>query len=654
MCGIFGQITPGRPIDPVCCYGAIQSMKHRGPDGLGVALGRLSASSPAFLRDPDVGRIQGHSQRAAADFFLGHRRLAIIDLAEAAYQPMTNEDGTVWVVFNGEIYNHESLRQTLSAAGHRFQTDHSDTEVLVHGYEQWGETLLERLRGMFGLAILDLRQRTLFLARDRFGEKPLYYRADSQGISFASELKALCRLPEVDCTPSRQALVDYVSHGFIPAPRTVFDGVGKLPAAHCMIVKLDRPGESVPRRYWSLRYEADPEQSETEWQEQFQEELGRSVRLRLMSDVPLGVFLSGGLDSTMVATCVSRSVSEPVRSFSIGFSEPRYDESPWAEQAARHLKLRHRQRIITPTDLLAEIDTVAGIFDEPFADSSAVPTYLVAKLAREEVTVALSGDGGDEMLAGYRRYAMMHRIGQWIDRLPRGVTRAVVGPWRSIWPEHVRGRAFLDLLVPGIESRYRRVFSDDTLRGKMRPEAVPEWDCLLQSSWSAEGGEPVDRWCSMDRQLYIPEDLMVKADRTSMYASLEVRAPLLDHKLFELVARAPVSTRFDGRVGKLPFRDALRGEFGREFVDRPKQGFSVPLGRWFRQELREPLRAALLRPNGIVDSLFPPQAVRQLVDGHQNGTRDQSTRLWRLYMLALWHQRVLENSPARVTANAAA
>jgi asparagine synthase (glutamine-hydrolysing) len=654
MCGIFGQITPGRPIDPASCHRATESMRHRGPDGSGAALGQLSEQSATFLRDPEIQQICKTSRETLPDFFLGHRRLAIIDLAETAAQPMTNETGTIWVVFNGEIYNHESLRLVLEGCGHRFRTDHSDTEVLVHGYEQWGAALLDRLRGMFGLAVLDLGRRTLFLARDRFGEKPLYYRADRCGIAFASELKALRFLPEVNGTPCRRALIDYVSHGFIPAPRTVLEGVYKLAAAHAVTVSLDRPEELAPYRYWSVRYEGDSAPDDLQWREQFDEELARSIRLRLMSDVPLGLFLSGGLDSTIVAAGVSRSVTEPVRSFSIGFSEPRFNELPWARQAAKRFNLQHRTRVLTPSDLLAEIDTIADTFDEPFADSSAVPTYLVARLAREDVTVALSGDGGDELLAGYTRYRTMSKIGRCIDWLPPLLVHGAIVPWRRIWPEHARGRAFLDLLLPGAEARYERMFSDETLRRKMRPEAAAGWDCLLPSIWSPEGGEAIDRWCSMDRQLYLPEDLMVKSDRTSMRTSLEVRAPLLDHKLFELVARMPLRTRFDGRDGKLPFRAALERELGCEFVRRPKKGFSVPLGQWFRGELREPLRVALFQPGGIVGNLFPERVVRRLVDGHQNGRRDQSARLWRLYMLALWHERVLKGFSGQSEVKAAA
>ena len=653
MCGIFGQITPSRPIDPASCYRATQAMRHRGPDGAGATIGRLAEESARLFRDPSLPQIQQAAQEMAPDFYLGHRRLAIIDLDDAAAQPMTNEDNTIWVVFNGEIYNHESLRRILKACGHRFETDHSDTEVLIHGYEQWGETLLDRLRGMFGLAILDLRSRTLLLARDRFGEKPLYYRVDPGGVAFASELKALRYLPGEENALCQQALIDYVSHGFIPAPRSILEGISKLQAAHSISISLDRPHEAMPRRYWSLHYKAETGRNEAQWQDEFQEELDRSIRLRLMSDVPLGVFLSGGLDSTVVAAGVSRTVSEPVQSFSIGFSERRFNELPWAEKAARKFDLPHCTEILTPDDLLGEIDTIVDTFDEPFADSSAVPTYLVAKLARQKVAVALSGDGGDEMLAGYTRYRLMQRIGRTIDRFPPQFAKAVLGPLRWYWPQHMRGRALLDLLVPGTVSRYQRMFTDETLRSTVRPEAVGDWECLLPSIWSAEGGEPVDRWCSMDRQLYIPEDLMVKSDRTSMRTSLEVRAPLLDHKLFELVARMPLSTRFDGNVGKLPFRTSLRRELGEEFVDRPKKGFSVPLGNWFREELREPLRTTLLEPSGIIGSLFPERVIRRLIDGHRNGTRDQSARLWRLYMLAMWYERVFKGFDGQTALKAA-
>lgn len=649
MCGIFGQITPGRPVDPIACLAAVNSMRHRGPDGLGIAAGRLARQAAEFARDPESGTVAARCARSHADFFLGHRRLAVVDLAEAACQPMANEDGTVWVVFNGEVYNHQSLRETLAARGHHFKTDHSDTEALVHGYEQWGEQLLDRLRGMFALAVLDLGRRRLLLARDRFGEKPLYYRRHAGGIAFASEIKALAALAEVKREVNPAALVDYVSHGFIPAPRTILAGVFKLRAAEAIMLRLDDPEQAQPRRYWGLKYLAEDHRSESFWQEEFDEELGRAVRMRLMSDVPLGLFLSGGLDSTTVAAEASRAAAEPLHSFSIGFADPRYDESPWADQAAARFHTEHHRRIVSPSDLLDGAEAVAGIFDEPFADSSAVPTYLVARLAREHVTVALSGDGGDELLAGYARYAFLERIGRLVDRFPCWMVRALGAPLR-FWPEQLRGRGLADMILPGLEARYRRVFCDDGLRGQMRLEARCDWRNTIPEAWNDEGGSAIDRMCSMDRQVYIPEDLMVKVDRTSMHVSLEARAPLLDHKLFELAARMPLRLRFDGRVGKLPFRGNLARLVGSEFVDRPKRGFSVPLGRWFRHELRGPVRDAVLRRGGIVASLFPGRAVRRLLDGHERGSRDQSPRLWKLLMLDAWERKFQEAAALRPAA----
>ena len=649
MCGIFGQITPGRPVDPSACLAALNSIRHRGPDGLGIAAGRLARQAAEFAREPAGQALAARAARAQADFFLGHRRLAVVDLAEEAYQPMANEDGTVWVVFNGEIYNHQGLRETLAARGHRFKTDHSDTETLVHGYEQWGEQLLDRLRGMFALAVLDLRRRRLLLARDRFGEKPLYYRRHAGGIAFASEIKALRAVSAINGEVDPAALVDYVSHGFIPAPRTILAGVSKLRAAEAIMLRLDDPEQAQPRRYWGLTYLAESDRGESRWQEEFEEELGRAVRMRLMSDVPLGLFLSGGLDSTTVAAEAARAAAKPLRSFSIGFADPRYDESAWADQAAARLHTEHHRRIVSPSDLLDGAEAVAGIFDEPFADSSAVPTYLLAQLAREHVTVALSGDGGDELLAGYARYAFLERIGRRVDRLPDWIVRAA-GPLLRLWPEQVKGRGLVELIRPGLEARYRRVFSDDVLRGQMRREARCGWQNTIPQAWRYEGGSAIDRMCSMDRQVYIPEDLMVKVDRTTMYVSLEARAPLLDHKLFELTARMPLRLRFDGRVGKLPFRGNLARLLGSEFVERPKRGFSVPLGRWFRHELRGPLRDAVLRRGGIVAALFPDRAVRRLLDGHQRGSRDQSPRLWKLLMLDAWERKFQQAAVLRPAA----
>ncbi len=389
------------------------------------------------------------------------------------------------------------------------------------------------------------------------------------------------------------------------------------------MLRLDDPEQARPRRYWGLRYLAECDRSETFWQEQFDEELGRAVRMRLMSDVPLGLFLSGGLDSTTVAAEASRAAAEPLRSFSIGFADPRYDESPWADQAAARLHTEHHRRIVSPSDLLDGAEAVAGIFDEPFADSSAVPTYLVAQLAREHVTVALSGDGGDELLAGYTRYAFLERLGRVVDRFPCWMVRALGAPLR-FWPEQLKGRGLADMILPGLEARYRRVFCDDGLRGLMRRETRCGWRNTIPEAWNDEGGSAIDRMCSMDRQVYIPEDLMVKVDRTSMHVSLEVRAPLLDHKLFELAARMPLRLRFDGRVGKLPFRGNLARLLGSEFVEAAQARVLRAAGAVVSPRAARPFTRRGVARGGIVASLFPDRAVRRLLDGHERGSRDQS------------------------------
>ena len=636
MCGIFGQITPGKPVNLLACHSAVQALAHRGPDGSGVAVGRLGDSSPVFLLNPQPD-ILGRRSPERCDFFLGHRRLSIIDLTPQAFQPMSNEDGSIWVVFNGEIYNHLELRRRLEALGHRFQTDHSDTEALIHGYEQWGAELVDELRGMFAFAVLDLRANRLLLARDRFGEKPLYYACGPTGVTFTSELKALACLPDMDQTLSRHGLVDYLHHGFIPAPRSIYQNVGKLRAAERLTLRLEAPQVVAPEIYWLPDYEADPGRSETEWFEAFGAELQESIRLRMISDVPLGAFLSGGLDSTVVTREMSRASPRPVNTFSIGFTHARFDESPYARRVARHFRTAHREEILSPQRLLESVPVVARMFDEPFADSSAIPTYLVSRLARREVTVALSGDGGDELLAGYRRYRLQQRIASWLDRLPDLAVRCLFGPAGSLWPESARGRAFLRLLVPRAKDRYFQVFRDDYLLARCRKGWADGWDGVLESLWPEQTRNLIDRMCMLDRQFYIPEDLMTKVDRTSMGVSLEARAPLLDHKLFELVARMPLETRFDGSHGKLPFRSILAGELGQSFVDRPKQGFSVPLGAWFRGPLRDELYDTLLRSDGIVTSIFSRGTTEKLIDNHCRGSRDQSHRLWKLYMLQQWH-----------------
>lgn len=649
MCGIFGQITPEKPVDPRRCYAATEALSHRGPDGLGIALGRLADRKAAFLLNPPAEALRAGPQDA--DFFLGHRRLCVVDLTPQAFQPMPNEDETIWLVFNGEIYNHRSLRDHLTGCGHRFRTHHCDTEVLVHGYEQWGSGVVDRLRGMFALAVLDLRERTLFLARDRFGEKPLYYAWDHAGVRFASQLSALLHLPEPDPALSPLALIDYLNHGFVPAPRSIYRHVHKLRAAERVSIRLDAPRTAAPDTYWTPRYEPTPGRSAAEWFEEFQAELEESIRLRMMADVPLGCFLSGGLDSTIVARQMSLASGRPLKTFSIGFREKRFDESAYAVRAARAYGTAHRSEVLSPDEMLKAVGPVGRVFDEPFADSSAIATYLVSRLARQEVTVALSGDGGDELLAGYRRYRLQQRLSRVLDRQPSFLAKLVLEPIASFWPERSRGKSLLSLLVSGAKTRYFKVFLDDYLVHLARRELAQQWDCLLEPAWPDHLPHLVDRMCAADCRFYIPEDLMVKVDRASMGVSLEARCPLLDHKLFELVGRMPLRTRFDAMAAKLPFRRILAAELGPEFVRRPKKGFSVPLGEWFRGALHEELSDVLLRTDGLVVSLFSRGTIRKLIEDHCKGSRDQSHRLWKLYMLQRWddnfgHGRAAHRRPA--------
>ena len=637
MCGIFGHIAQAGPINPDDCLRALGTLSHRGPDGAGVALGRVQSGLADFFLHPEAESLRRYAHERGPDFFLGHRRLSVIDLSPQAFQPMANSQGTIWVVYNGEVYNHRELRRELEARGHRFRTDHSDTEVLVHGYEEYGERVVDHLRGMFAFAILDLGEKRLVMARDRFGEKPLYYWATKDGLSFASELKALVELPQTDRAISNDALVDYLHHGMIPAPRSIYSKIRKLRAAERVSIRLDRPQEIESEMYWDCRPDPVAGRSEGEWLEAFEAELQESVRLRMISDVPLGAFLSGGLDSTVVLDRMSRVSTGPVSTFSIGFPHALHDESAWADRAAKHYGSVHHALTVSPADLLETVGVIARMFDEPFADSSAVPTYLVSRLARRHVTVVLSGDGGDELLAGYGRYPFHRRLGRLMDRVPSWAPR-ILGPVARLWPEGVRGKGLLDLLIASPDSRYLTTFRDDYLVDLLDREISRRWRCILEHEEGDRAGDAVDAMCRTDRRFYIPEDLMVKVDRASMRVSLEARAPLLDHKLFELVAKMPLETRFNGRVGKLPFRRMLAGKLGSDFVKRPKRGFSVPLGKWFRDELRDELRDTLLERDGIVGSLVSRRDVERIIDTHETGGRDQSHRLWKLYMLQKWHE----------------
>ncbi|MBN2296045.1 MAG: asparagine synthase (glutamine-hydrolyzing) [Pirellulales bacterium] len=636
MCGILGLITPHKPVELLACHEGCEAISHRGPDGYGVVAGRTHSRDANFLNNPSK-QLVGSLGKKGPDFFLGHRRLAVIDLADAAAQPMSNETDSLWVVFNGEIYNFVELRCELAGLGHRFKTDHSDTEVLVHGYEQWGERVVDRLRGMFAFAVLDLEANRLFLARDRFGEKPLYYHLSADGVAFCSELKGLLQIPNIVGSVSQQSVFAFLHHGFVPAPMSIFENVKKLKAAEQITIDLDSPRNAAPRTYWDLQYEPDYQKTRSQWAEEFAGALGESVALRTISDVPLGTFLSGGIDSTVVTGQVSRLSTKPVQAFSVGFPMASHDEREYSTLAAEKFGLHHHIEVVEPESLLATVPRIAEIFDEPFADSSAIPTLAVSRLARQHVTVALSGDGGDELLAGYGRYRLQQQISRILDWQPQWFVKMFFGAARRCWPQHVRGSGLLKQFIPGRKARYFSLFSDDYLLSLATADYPGAEAGIPEDTWPQNATEPIDAMCSFDRRFYIPEDLMVKVDRTSMSVSLEARAPLLDHILFELSSRMPLELKFDGAQGKLPFKRLLAKDFDESFVNRPKRGFAVPLGKWFRGDLYNEFNDVLLGRNGFVRSIIPAKCIERLIGGHVKGSRDQSPRLWKLYVLEKWY-----------------
>ncbi len=635
MCGIFGLLTPGVPVNLQACRRATETLAHRGPDGAGMVFGRLGDPS-SVRRSGGFDDWRTDSDHVQADWILGHRRLAILDLSANASQPMRNEDGSCWVVFNGEIYNHRQLRRELTSRGHQFVTDHSDTEALLHGYEEWGEDVVDHLRGMFAFGVVDLEARSVFLARDCFGEKPLYFATDSRGVAFGSEPRALIASGFSSIDINTAGVSDYLTFGYVPAPRTIFARINKLGAAEKTTVRLDKPDRTTVRRYWDLTYEPREVPNPAAWHEEFDALLTDAVRARLESDVPLGAFLSGGLDSTSVVQKIALAGIRP-RTFTIAFAEERFDESPFAQTVASRFGTLHHVKRLEPQGLLDALQAIPLIFDEPFADASAIPMLALARTAREHVSVALSGDGGDELLGGYTRYHLNTTLERFFDGAFGGMATACGTVLKRAWPDHARGRGLVRLLTPGGDARYRRLVSDTWLA---KQAVVGHSDFgAFASAWDEGTPGLANRMCKADLRLYLPEDLMTKVDRTCMAVGLEARAPLLDKGLFEFVAKAPDAMKGHGSTAKEPLRRLVGQSLGHRFAARNKQGFAVPLGRWFRHELRDLIGDTLAGPGTFVQQLFPPKFGANLVDAHMNRTRDMSPRLWTLLLIELWHDR---------------
>ncbi|WP_297484243.1 XrtA/PEP-CTERM system amidotransferase [Ferrovum sp.] len=592
-----------------------------------------------FHRGPDEGGL--HLEPGVG---LGHRRLSIIDLS-SGQQPLFNEDHSVVVVFNGEIYNFVDLMPELQALGHTFRT-HCDTEVIVHAWEEWGENCVERFRGMFAFALWDRSRQKLFLARDRLGVKPLFYSLQSDGkFIFASELKALRLYPGFDPTLDPCAVEEYFAYGYIPEPRTIYRNTFKLPPGHHLTLSPHAP-LPAPHRYWDIPFAPVPVTSMQDMQAELVERLREAVRIRLVSEVPLGAFLSGGVDSSAVVALMAELSTEPVNTCSIAFQDPRFNEAAYAEQVARQYHTRHQTSEVDPNDF-SLVDQLAALYDEPYADSSALPTYRVCELARRSVTVALSGDGGDENLAGYRRYRFHMAEEKMRALLPLGLRRPLFGALGALYPKAdwaprmFRAKSTFEALArDSVEGYFHSVsLLGDRLRNQL---FSPAFSASLQGYRAVEvlktharnspTQDPLSLVQYLDIKTYLPGDILTKVDRASMAHALEVREPLLDHPLMEWVSGLPSALKLHQGEGKYLLKKALEPYLPQDILYRQKMGFAVPLASWFRGPLRETVRTSVLGPRLMDCGIFNPTFLAHLVEEHQAGRRDYSAPLWSLLM----------------------
>jgi asparagine synthase (glutamine-hydrolysing) len=622
MCGIAGQVrSDGLPVQAETIARMSAAQEHRGPDQRGLHL------------DGRVG--------------LGIQRLRVIDL-ETGDQPVGNEDGSVVVVLNGEIYNYAELRRELSRAGHRLSTS-GDTEVIAHLYEEHGLDCLERLKGMFSFALWDSRLHRLFLARDRVGKKPLFYSFRGGVLSFASELRALLQDPEVPREVEPGAIDAYLAYGYVPAPGSIFRGVSKLPPAHRLVYQ---EGSLAIERYWRLDYAAKRRVADPhELHEQIRAALRTAVRRRLVADVPVGAFLSGGIDSSAVVAAMAEQSPRPVKTFSIGFPEEAFDELPRARLIAERFSTDHHELVVEP-DAIEMLPRLVRHYGEPFGDHSALACFYLAELAREHVTVALNGDGGDESFAGYQRYSS-NLLAARLEGLPAGLRRAI-GAAGSLAgspsdPRALRSRAqrFAGRLGGDRRERYLSqvsVFDAAQRAALYTPEfaegvAPSAADAVLLGPWGeASGAALLDQLLEVDATVYLPGDLLTKIDVATMAFSLEARSPLLDHELMELAASIPPAHKANGMQRKIALRGALRGWVPDAVLDGPKQGFELPVGRWLRGELAPFARQVLLDRESAERGWARPAAIEALLDEHRDGRADHGRGLWALLALELWAQ----------------
>ena len=631
MCGIAGFVESSRPSSPfradesrALVHRMCDVIRHRGPDDEGVWL--------------------------ADGVALGMRRLSIIDLS-TGHQPIHNEDQTVWIVFNGEIYNFRELRLELEGAGHRFYTS-TDTEVIVHAYEQWGKAAIARLRGMFGLAIWDTRSRTLLVARDRIGIKPIYYATTNGRLYFGSELKSLLEAPDLPRDLDAAALDHYLSFLYTPRDGSIFKSVRKLPPGHLMTWC---GGRLTIERYWQMAATETFTGSEEEAVHQLRAVLSDAVRSHMISDVPLGAFLSGGVDSSLVVGLMSELSSARVKTFSIGFDEPAFDELEHARRVADHFGTEHHEFVVKP-DGVGILDKLISHFDEPFADSSAIPTWYVSEMARRHVTVVLSGDGGDELFGGYDRYLPHPRVAAFDRYSPRALRRVAALAAKRL-PHGARGKNFLRHVGRDEQGRYLdaiRFFGADEKSALLTPElqrAIDGPDAETRLARHFDRLAPLP-WASQmmrfDAETYLPEDILTKVDRMSMAHSIESRVPLLDNEVIAFAATLPAGMKIKNGRRKHVLKEVAATLLPRDIIDRKKQGFGVPLGTWFRGHLRELFADTLLSPTALQRGYFQPAFVNRIVAEHLAGTRDHTLRLWQLLVFERWHREYVDRRGSAV------
>lgn len=629
MCGIVGVYHFDRETvpDEGTFLAQVDSLVHRGPDDGGALFG------------PGVA--------------LGHRRLSIIDLG-GGRQPMVDAEERLTVVFNGEIYNYRELKKELEGLGYRFQSD-SDTETILYAYREWGERCVDRFRGMFALAIHDRKTGDLFLARDRLGKKPLYVYRDHERLIFASELKAILADRRVPRVLEPEAVTDFFAYNYVPGPRTMLQHIEKLPAGHYLFRNGSR---EVLRSYWDVDFGAvDPGPSLAERAEELRAELDTAVALRLRSDVPLGAFLSGGIDSSLIVALMAGQLQSPVKTHTIGFSEQAYDERGYAKETALRFGTEHFERVVS-ADATDVVERLAWFYDEPFGDSSAVPTYYLSGATRERVTVALSGDGGDETFAGYRRYVFASIEDQVRRRLPGVLRHGLVGPLARAYPkadylpQFLRAKATLTNLSVSHErayflsltqKTYPRFLCADFRRGQRGYDPYVHFERHLArvGAWDA-----LARLQYIDFKMYLADDILVKVDRASMAHALEVRVPILDHRVTELAARMPSNFKLDGRETKIVLKKVAAQLLPPSTFERKKMGFSIPLPSWFRSGLKPRAEELFFREAGGRSGVLDTAGLRRLWREHQSGLANHATSLWSILMFELWARQFLTRAPA--------